>query len=307
MMVSHSHIDKVLLLILVIGLHDNFCFVCGSTMELFACQTCESCYHAECMTPSLDPGDVPKFWFCPHCVDQELHIPSSPSGLRYVQPNSSNTPAYPSPDSGVLSPEKRSGVSDHTTSSNPVVLNVETEIPQRQSVTQNNFSAPFNKTSDSGHATKPGTKSRSRPIESSKFGDAPGGKPGRSSRISSPPRKKSKYSAFSVEVDKALAVLYAELETAAQFGKAEGHLESKVLDLEQKLKLQDGQLLLSNRELDFARNHLTKEQAISGLLKKENVDLKNEVSKLQDQLQHKNDALRDWRTKLRTMVGSDLE
>ncbi|KAH6677339.1 hypothetical protein B0J14DRAFT_340448 [Halenospora varia] len=60
------------------GPHDTFCFLCASpntTSSLFSCSTCENCYHAECMTPSLSPDDVPRFWFCPHCVERGNHVP----------------------------------------------------------------------------------------------------------------------------------------------------------------------------------------------------------------------------------------
>jgi hypothetical protein len=194
------------------------------------------------------------------------------------------------------------------TVSSSAVDNVQTENVQGQPTAQYPIPGPPNRPSDSGHAIKSAAKSRPRPTELTEIDTR---RPGRSKSIrskrSSPARKKSKYSAFSVEVDKALTVLYSELETAAQCGKAEGHLESKVLDLEQKLKLQDGQLMLSNRELDFARSHLTKEQAKSGVLKKENVELRDEVAKLREMVQQKDGELRDWRTKLRTMMGSELE
>jgi len=69
-------------------------------MELFPCQTCSTSYHANCMVPSLTSSDVPSFWFCPHCVDNELHIPPGSPRSDYITPVSLPVPqgsVYSSP------------------------------------------------------------------------------------------------------------------------------------------------------------------------------------------------------------------
>jgi len=63
-------------------------------MQLFECQTCENCYHANCMKPGLDPTNVPTFWFCPHCVEKEFNIPTTSPDTMSIMPTppSNSTP-----------------------------------------------------------------------------------------------------------------------------------------------------------------------------------------------------------------------
>jgi hypothetical protein len=276
--VSTNSLCKVVQRLILLGPHDNFCFVCGSGMELFGCQTCENCYHAECMTPSLDPDEVPKFWFCPHCVQRDLHIPPSESETATLQ---TPTPAYPTPISPVTVQVKDTG---------PILPFSEELVQQQSKESREHQSSP---------------KSRPRPTDS----EAPQVKnrPGRPRRSYSPPRKKSKYSAFSAEVDKALSILYAELETAAKHGKSEGSLQDKVQGLEQTLRLQEGQMKLTYRELELLRKARSEEQEASSRLRTEILELREKVTKLEDMVEKKDGELRDWRMKLRTMMGAELE
>lgn len=127
----------------------------------------------------------------------------------------------------------------------------------------------------------------------------------RSKGAISPPRKRSRYSALSSEVDKALSVMYAELETASASCKVEQDLQSKVQTLEQKLKVQDGQLLITRRELAWMRNQNADARPGINLLKVENVWLTEEIRKYKVMMQKKDDELNDWRARLRTMLGND--
>ncbi|KAG0647146.1 BRAF35-HDAC complex BHC80 [Hyphodiscus hymeniophilus] len=282
------------------GPHDDFCFVCGSSKELFGCQTCENCYHADCMTPSLDISEVPVFWFCPHCVLRERHVP--PSEEHFFAPLPSSLPVYP--------PSKApSTVADPHTN---IPLITEAGIPGLDK-----FKEPSNITSQKKtdhpsvvqQLTPPSNelsnipKSRLRPQETKNTTPRQVGRP----RRMSPPRKKSKYSAFSKEVDKALSVIYSELETAAGHGKSEGNLESKVQALEQQLRMHEGQVLLSTRELDFAREELVKERDESAVMKVDISGLREENTRLKDEVQRKDAELKDWRLKLRSMIGSEFE
>jgi hypothetical protein len=126
---------------------------------------------------------------------------------------------------------------------------------------------------------------------------------GRQRRAYSPPRKKSKYSAFSAEVDKALAVIHKELEKAAHMGRAEGGFQDTIQALEQQLKLKDGQIQLGIKELEFAK----RQRGESNLLEAENKTLKEENAKLVVLVDRKDAELKDWRAKLRNMIGSELD
>jgi chromosome segregation ATPase len=128
----------------------------------------------------------------------------------------------------------------------------------------------------------------------------------RPKRSSSPPRKKSKYSAFSSEVDKALSVIHSELEKAGQVGKSEGHLRDKIKDLELRLRVKDNQILLGSRELAQSQKSLAAEHCQSERLQSENTQYKKEVMRLRAALETKDSELRDWRAKLRSMIGNDL-
>jgi hypothetical protein len=129
------------------------------------------------------------------------------------------------------------------------------------------------------------------------------GSNGRSRRSHSPPRKKSKYSAFSVDVDKALTIIHKELEKASQLGRSEGSLQDKIQALEQQLKLKDGQIQLGIKELEFAK----RKHGESSLLEAENKQLKEQNVKLVNLVERKDAELKDWRSKLRTLIGNDSE
>jgi len=283
---------NALVLIENTGKHDDFCFVCGGTMELFGCQTCENCYHAECMTPAPDPDDLPTFWFCPHCVDRELHIPPMPSPTAYF------TPPLPGPVSPV----------DATKATRPTEDEAQSDAMPLSNTHQGvNEIIELSEDVRKGRAEKSIFKEQSMSARLSAPENLQNrGKSRRTKNSHSPPRKKSKYSAFSSEVDKALSVIHRELEKAAQVGRSEGNLEDKIKNLEQRLRIQDGQMLLTTRELELAQRNLAAEHHHSETLRSEHAQCKDEVMKLREAVEKKDAELKDWRTKLRSMMGSDL-
>ena len=278
-------------------------------MELFGCQTCENCYHAKCMTPTLDPNEVPSFWFCPHCVGNGLHIPPPDLLLpeeHFFAPLPSSLPMYPSTMTPASS-EPATNTPVITKTGIAVLDNLkgpqDTPLKRHDRPTQNIGQQP---TPPSNEPPSP-ANSRSRPEEPSEFNKPTAHKkPGRP-RHQSPPRKKSKYSAFSKEVDKALSVIYGELEIAAGYGKSEGNLENKVQALEQQLKMQEQQMLLTGRELEFARKELAKEREESTVLKVDIFEIREENLRLKELVDRKENELNEWRVKLRSMIGVELE
>jgi len=225
------------------------------------------------MKPGLDPTNVPTFWFCPHCVEKEFNIPTT------------------SPDTMSIMPTPPSNSTPEASSTRIIAELTETSSKKPNLSTD--------------HTPASAAKSRPRPSDA-EYRPARG-KANTTKKSSSPPRKKSKYSAFSVQVDKALSVIYAELETAAEIGKSEGNLQNKVQLLEQRLKIQDGQLKIRDREFVFVRDQLVKSRVVPDRLQTENEELKKEVIRLQEMVQSKDAELKDWRAKLRTMMGNDLE
>jgi len=266
-------------------------------MELFPCQTCDNCYHAECMTPTLEPNDVPGVWFCPHCVERELHIPPDSPTTHYFTPVSP-APPFHSPSSPASSKTQANSISIHT----PRPLN---EVSHKRVADATNVEEQPR----TGQAQAISGQNDQAQV-SPQIYEAPSAKTlppkssaGRQRSSYSPPRKKSKYSAFSVNVDKALTVIHKELEKAAQIGRAEGGLQDKIHALEQQLKLKDGQIQLGVKELEFAK----RKHGESSLLEAENKQLKEQNAKLVSLVEKKDAELKDWRSKLRTMIGNDLE
>lgn len=253
-------------------------------MELIDCQTCENCYHTDCMTPS--PESIPSFWFCPHCTDREWNVPPESSSSAVSQTAKPDPiPQEPSPSATVARFESSHKAGNKSLEEPDVFGN----IKSKRKFTTNIARALYR---PNGEAERPKPK---RP--------EPKSAPSRTRRSYSPPRKKSKYSAFSSEVDKALVVIQKELEFAAGLGKSEDALQDRIKSLEQELKLKDGHIMLSTRELDLAKKH----SSGSSRLKSENITLREENEKLLALVEKKDQELRDWRMKLRSMIGDDLD
>ena len=260
------------------------------------------------MTPSLDINDVPTFWFCPHCVERELHIPPMSPETNYFTPVSPPAPAYPFPHSPQIEKEKRSAANSHTIIPPPPSISTLESSGHDARRAGDGRSIELPKETQVGIESTENPKSTPKTTSSNNLGTHPKrSKSTRPRRSYSPPRKKSKYSAFSAEVDKALSVLYSELETAAQVGKSEGHLESKIRDLEQRLKLQEQQMLLKDREIDAVRMKLEKERELYGSVQNGNGHLREEIARLKEGLRSKDNELRDWRAKLKGLLGSEVE
>ncbi|KAH7383040.1 hypothetical protein BKA64DRAFT_175289 [Cadophora sp. MPI-SDFR-AT-0126] len=279
------------------GKHEDFCFVCGSSMELFECQTCDTSYHAACMTPSLDPGDVPDFWFCPHCVARELHLPQPPPTTYFTPP----PPLTPSTSPSDVS-HSRTSSSAHAAPPHHRVYE-HTRKPSNRDIPA---IEPPPAVDPKLHSVpeQPAPPSTAVPQVSTAAPTAPKtgttkGNTGRPRRSYSPPRKKSKYSAFSSEVDKALAVIHKELEASASVGRAESDLRDKIQMLEQELRLKDGQITLARREVEVAKMN----GGDSAGLKAENEQLKAQITRLNGLLDSKDAELRDWRARLKSMIG----
>ena len=260
-------------------MHDCYCYVCGGGLELFGCQTCESAYHAECMTPSLNPDIVPNFWFCPHCVERELHIPPSLPDISDLSPVSTRD-QHSSHAGDTPGTNSMSEPGSRTVGHSPIIPQI-IEQPSPHSISTG-LLVPPNQTHQEQHSPV----SRQVPTDqnlSRKYKTAP------VRRTSSPPRKKSKYSAFSANVDKALAVIYSELEIAAQNGRSQDGLQEKIKALEQQLRVQGG-------EVQLARNERANERL-------KNERLRREIDVLEKEVEKKDAELRDWQAKLKTLMG----
>ena len=237
----------------------------------------------------MPPSEIPGFWFCPHCVDRELHIPPSSPRSHYFTPVSQQrsllsptTPGISATISAASSVKRSAPEASISNTEEPRTSGQTRVIPERNTQIE-----PPPQLVETHSA-----KRASHKIDT-----------GRQRRSYSPPRKKSKYSAFSVDVDKALAVIHKELEKAAHTGRAEGGLQDKIHGLEQQQKLKDGQIQLGIKELEFAK----RQRGESSLLEAENRRLKDENAKLVGLVEKKDSELKDWRAKLRSMIGGELD
>ena len=248
------------------------------------------------MSPNLEPDEVPGFWFCPHCVEKELHIPPGSPTTHYFTPVSPAGPFFTPSSHGSFRTQANS-----TVPQTPNPVNNSKRVPEDLSTlgeqakrTRSRISSDQNTKT---HAPAPTTETRSTTAV------PPKGIATRPRKSYSPPRKKSKYSAFSVEVDKALTIIHKELERSARAGREEQGLQDQIQELEQQLKLKDGQILLGIKELEFLKRKHEETSAFEVEIKQ----LKEQNSNLVSLVEKKDAELRDWRLKLKRMIGNDLD
>jgi len=286
----------------VTGPHDLFCDVCGGAKEaLFGCETCSQSIHASCMTRAPGFDEVPEFWFCPHCTDNGFNIPSSafPAASKPVatieamnfDPFISSNPSKSVSDFTEVSKIGRARTTHgYPTPPTPIIPIIDQSTLQAapskfQSVSQSSV----DNSADVKDATNPHKRGRSS-----------NSKPG--------VKKKSKYSVYSSEVDKALSVIHSELELAAEVRSSETELQDKIKSLEQQLKLQDVQMVLVKRELELSRRALDVEKfKVNRLTQSQGrVEIAQpnvEVAKLKEQLAKRDEELVAWKEKLKALVG----
>lgn len=288
------------LLTYYLGPHNLFCDVCGGAQELFGCQTCGASYHASCMSPSLEDDQVPTFWFCPHCVNNNFHIPvdgmvdSTPTTRTAEDPPLQSTSTSGGPTTAIP------GADQYPTPQTPGSQLL--PIPVANQLNGDNVT-DINVQSGNDIARQHETPGqREKPITMPEAVQPT--KRSRPKRGQSPPKKKSKYSVFSAEVDKALAVIHSELELAAEGSRSEHHLNRKVESLEQQLRLQSGQMALLRQELDMTKRDLEIERFRVGRLEAICKRPSQEVTRLTDLLTQKDEELNDWKDKLKRLVDS---
>lgn len=286
------------------GKHHDFCYVCGGTMELFGCQTCETSYHSTCMSPTLEPNDVPVFWWCPHCVDREWHIPppqltedEAPPRRLYPSPGSINESVSSSSDATGISPKNTSTAqisrmrveskTEHSTRlSNGPSITKTLIAPSEHPAQKSSINVERHTSQNPTQVIEHFSETRFRNLPSKRTQPSP-----------VLPKKRSKYSTLSSDVDKALALIQKQLETAANNKKSEDDLRDRIKALEQQLTLKDGQIALANRELDLARKGPSAWKDEVDSLKQQNASLRTELEK-------KDAELRDWREKLKGLLGA---
>ena len=108
-------------------------------------------------------------------------------------------------------------------------------------------------------------------------------------------------------------VLYRELESVAQYRKALEESDSKVLRLEQELKISKGQALLARQEqmsaarsvdeMAFLRRDLASKTTKLEELEKSHQNLVAELEDLKKVSESKDEEMKNWRGRLKMMLG----
>lgn len=118
------------------------------------------------------------------------------------------------------------------------------------------------------------------------------------------PRKRSKYSDLPKELEKALELIASHLGDSTQSRKSRDDVESKSRALEQKMRIQEGEVLLSRQELHAVKQKLSSEVAKVEKLKAENNDLRKELLEARVSAEKKESEMKNWQNMLRSMMAS---
>jgi hypothetical protein len=118
------------------------------------------------------------------------------------------------------------------------------------------------------------------------------------------PRKRSKYSDLPRELEKALELITSHLGDATQSRKSKDDVESKSRALEQKMRIQEGEVLLCRQELHAVKQRLSSEAANVEKLRAENSNLRKELLEARVLAEKKESEMKNWQSMLRTMMGS---
>jgi hypothetical protein len=120
----------------------------------------------------------------------------------------------------------------------------------------------------------------------------------------SPPRKRSKYSDLPADIEKALDLITSHLEDASRPRRWQDDFDSKARAIEQKFKIQEGEVLLYGQELQTVKQKLLNEISTTERLGAENADLREKLEEARALAERKGDEMKNWRTMLRTMIGT---
>ncbi|PMD43885.1 hypothetical protein L207DRAFT_482494 [Hyaloscypha variabilis F] len=134
-------------------------------------------------------------------------------------------------------------------------------------------------------------------------------KPRRTGKLTgseSAPRKRYKYSDIPADVEKALDLIKNHLINVSQPRKSEVDVEDKAQVLAQKMKIQEGEMLICRQELQTVKQKLSIELSDAETLRAENADLRKEVQELRAMVRQKEDQMKNWQNMLRGVIGAEI-
>jgi hypothetical protein len=325
------------------GPHDPFCFTCGVGGNIVGCQTCARCYHAHCMYPPLDQGQVPDVWFCPVCVARNWHqqLPQIQTPIKLPVPSAA--PTLPQ-DFGTMR-EKQNTDEDpaglHTSNHTPSGLHIDEAI-QNHSWTDAQRYKQNAKYTPRGYILDPSTDEKflcisgdgppsislntvlqSRAGTSDKAGNierkghddihrttsfmAPSvtwSSTHRTEREDNkpPPRKRSKYSDLPKDIEKAMNLIAAQLEGVSKNRKYQDDIENKSRALEQKVKIQEGEVHIYRQELQCLKQKLANKSTETEKLRTGKAEIWKQLQDSRALSEARQNEMEKWQSMLRSMI-----
>jgi hypothetical protein len=129
---------------------------------------------------------------------------------------------------------------------------------------------------------------------------------GKNGRQQSAPRKRYKYSDIPADVEKALDLIKNHLINVSQPRKSEVDVEDKAQVLAQKMKIQEGEMLICRQELQTVKQKLSIELSDAEMFRAENADLRKEVQELRAMVRQKEDQMKNWQNMLQGVIGAEI-
>ncbi|KAK1675695.1 hypothetical protein BDP55DRAFT_768359 [Colletotrichum godetiae] len=308
--------------------HDEFCFICRQTNGLTYCVTCKRSYHESCRpqesTHSVVKGN--SCFFCEVCVHRNWHK-DPPFLMPEMRPlaASSSSPTHAETVNALGStPSTKGKARQDVPDSHQLRQDQEASGTEASRATPST-AARKTRTIKASHsaareATIAGPSSSNTRIESITL---PAAAPSRdeprsgSSTVGrAPAARKSRYITLPTDVDAALRLLYAELETAHELRHKVGDVEGQVAQMQRELHLRNSELAVARRAADVSRVSATEmeqlrervslgETAIAEAveLRSENRMLRAELETSREKLTESNRALEEWKRKLSALMS----
>ncbi|KXH37211.1 hypothetical protein CNYM01_09076 [Colletotrichum nymphaeae SA-01] len=315
--------------------HDEFCFICRQTKGLTYCITCKRSYHESCRpeesTHSVVEGN--SCFFCEVCVHRNWHK-DPPFLMPEMRPLAasllSSGPVEAAEATGATPSTMDTGRQDL---SNPrqVHQNQETSRTTEASKDTPSTSARRTRTAKASHsaareetaAAPSSSTTRTRitplppPTTSTTAANSRDDPPRASSSTArAPAARKSRYTTLPTDVDAALRLLYAELETAHELRHKVGDVEGQVAQMQRELQLRNSELALARRAADVGRVSASEmeqlraqaalgEKAVAEAdgLRAENRTLRAELEASRERLVESERALEEWKRKLSALMS----
>ncbi|KAI3541800.1 hypothetical protein CSPX01_07308 [Colletotrichum filicis] len=314
--------------------HDEFCFICRQTKGLTYCITCKRSYHESCRpeesTYSVVKGN--SCFFCEVCVHRNWHIdpPFLMPEMRPLAASSlSSAPVEAAEATGATTSTNDTGRQD-LSNSHQVRQNQETNRTTEASKDTPSTSARRTRTAKASPSAAREETAAAASSSTTRTGITPLPPPTTSTAATSrddPPRtststarapaaRKSRYTTLPTDVDAALRLLYAELETAHELRHKVGDVEGQVVQMQRELHLRNSELAVARRAAEVGRVSASEmeqlraqaalgEKAVEEAagLRAENRSLRAELETSRERLVESERALEEWKRKLSALMS----